>query len=118
MLCETCQKNAATVFITFTSLHPPSGQSGKHQFCEECGRQYVERIDPSHRDRSYRRELLRVISVSAERTVVRVVSTDSAAAPEEWSLVTALLPPHIAVVGLEFRMGFSPTELEHLKGNV
>ena|SRR5438128_5283743 len=36
----------------------------------------------------------RVISVSSERTQVRLIRTETEAVPEEWSFVTSRLPPH------------------------
>jgi len=54
--------------------------------------------------------------VSAERTVVRLVRTETQPTPEDWSLLTSRLPPQYGVVGIEFQVACSSAELKRLQG--
>ena len=60
-------------------------------------------------------ERLRVVTVDAKHTVVRLVRTESWPNPEHWTLLTARLPsPRLA--NEVFTIGYTPMELEYLQG--
>jgi len=59
-------------------------------------------------------ECVRVLSLTPEWTVYRLVRTDSDPFPVDWRLLTDRLLAR--EVGAEFRMKYTPDELEFLKG--
>src|SRR6266545_2370920 len=98
MLCEKCQQRKAVVHVSGRRrTYPSSGQASanepfehfEHHFCELCA-QSSPLVNPAL---AYGpdavTEKLRVISVSAERTVVRLVRTETQPTPEDWSLLTS-----------------------------
>jgi hypothetical protein len=114
MLCERCHEREVTVHVTHSD--GDAGTTTKHDFCESCASSSPV-VDLALRyGPDVISEKLRVVGVSPERTRVRVVRTEPQAAPEEWSFLTSRLPPHYAVVGMEFGIICSPEELEQLKG--
>ena len=118
MLCEKCQQLEATVHLKGT--RSVRGGSAREPFeqhlCESCASSSPV-VNPALRyGPSVITEKLRVLSVTPERTRLRLVRTDADAAPEEWSFLTSSLPVHFAVVGMEFEMSCSPEELAQLKG--
>src|SRR5437867_11714800 len=122
MLCEKCQQREAKVHVTGTRrVDAVSGESNAkrklwHHFCESCASS-SPLVNPTlNYGPDAIAEKLRAISVSAERTVVRLVRTEADAVPEEWSLLTSGLPSDYRVVGMEFGITCSPKELQHLKG--
>src|SRR5262245_62107327 len=123
MLCEKCQQRQATVHITGTrkvaplSSGPNIDETIEHHFCELCVSTSPLVNPVLEYGPNAISEKFRVISVSAERTRVRLVRTESEARPEEWSFVTSRLPPPYAVVGAEFEITCSPEELDYLRGN-
>jgi len=118
MLCMECQEKPATVHIKRPVPSPPFQDMPMQfevHFCEECCRDCIESdriLNPSPRDPDVREWHLRVMSVSSERIIVRLVSTDSDTRPEEWSLLPARVPADCAVVGTEFWVMCSESELE------
>jgi hypothetical protein len=60
-------------------------------------------------------ERVRVISITEERTVLRLIRTEADATPEDWSLLSLRAPA--LPVGAEIVMTFTPSELEWMKGN-
>ena len=120
MLCEMCQQREATVHVTGSTRQSSisgADRTFEHHLCETCA-STSPLLKPAHKyGPDVIRERLRVISVSPECTRVRLVRTETGAVPEEWSFVTSRLPPHYAVVGMEFGVTCSHDELEHLKGN-
>lgn len=122
MVCEKCQQLEATVHVTGgRTIESPTGQpisneKFEHHFCEACASKSLIANPELRYGPGTRTEELRVISVSGERTVVRLVRTETQPIAEEWTFLTSRLPPQYAVVGLEFRMTFTPAELEHLMG--
>ena len=60
-------------------------------------------------------EELRVVSRELDKTVVRLVRTESSAHPEEWELVTDRMP-ETWTKGFVGRMWFTPCELDYLQG--
>jgi len=121
MQCGKCPEKLATVHVKRPFPSPPFLDAPTQQelhFCEECGREYLKSdpiFNPSLRGPDVREWHLRVMSVSAERVIVRLVSTDSDARPEEWSLLPARVPADCAVVGGEFWVMCSESELESLR---
>ena len=89
----------------------------EHHFCESCASSNPLVNPPLEHVADAIREKLRVVSVSPERTRVRLVSTETDAVPEEWSLVTSRLPSDFRTVGMEFWIACTPQELGQLKGN-
>jgi len=123
MLCEKCQEREAMVHVTGSrrvdsiSGEPIANEEFQHHFCELCASS-SPLVNPALRyGPDAISEKFRVISVSAERTRVRLLRTGAEAEPEEWSVLTSRLPPNCAVVGMEFGITCSPEELEQLKGN-
>jgi len=122
MLCEKCQQRESMVHLSGgRRIYPTSGQASanesfEHHFCELCA-QSSPLVNPSL---AYGpdavTEKLRVISVSGERTVVRLVRTETQSTPEDWSLLTSRLRPQYGVVGMEFQVTCSPAELKRLQG--
>lgn len=99
------------------SGQPSANEEFQHHFCELCASS-SPLVNPALKyGPDAISEKFRVISVSAERTRVRLLRTEGEAVPEEWSLLTSRLPPDYAVVGMEFGITCSPEELEQLKGN-
>ena len=103
--------------VARNSGEPSAEEAIEHHFCEACasGSPLVNPALEYGPDAIS--EKFRVISVSAERVVVRLVRTEAEAQPEEWSFLTSRLPSHLAVVGMEFGITCHPEELDHLKGN-
>jgi hypothetical protein len=128
MLCQTCKQNQATVHIAESCGDPtlPDITTGKAEFtlhfCEACGDEWQKEeilartLFPDFAEQPIT-EQLRVIQSSSERTVLRVLRTESQAVSEDWSLLTSRLPIDFRSVGKEFGMTFTPSELEFLKGN-
>ena len=61
------------------------------------------------------RERVRVLTVTSERIVVQLVRTESDSTPEIWSLLTSRVPNQWKV-GMVGTIGYTPLELEWLKG--
>lgn len=126
MLCENCQQRVASVHLSGwrRKLSESGGEERvenfEHHFCETCATELKESsplLNPALSiGPGAQTEKLRVISVSSERTVVRLVRTEVQGTPEDWSFVTSRLPPKYAVVGMEFEMVFTEAWLERLKG--
>jgi hypothetical protein len=124
MLCQKCQQEQATAHISEKLgdqlLSDDWKASSKLHFCEACYEQWQSekfaRIFPPGRGLPIT-EKLRVIESSPERTIVRLVRTESQPAPEDWIFLTARLPEKFCVVGMEFKISAIPPELEYLKGN-
>ena len=89
-------------------------------FCDACGKEHERerfaRAFPATGE-SPITEQLRVIEISPEHTIVRLVRTESQPIPENWILVTERLPERFCEVGMEFSITITPSELEYLKGN-
>ena len=89
-------------------------------FCEMCHEVYQRenfaRAYPPTGEQPIK-ERLRVIESTSQRTVVRLIRTESNEVPEDWVLLSSRLPEHICTVGNEFGMTFTPSELAYLKGN-
>jgi hypothetical protein len=120
MLCEMCHEREALVHLTMTTKADPMSDEAttteKHHFCELCAEASplanpVLRYGPDVIN-----EQLKVISVSPEHTVVRLVRTETEPVPEEWSLLTSKLPPKFAVVGMQFGVLWSSAELRMMQG--
>ena len=122
MLCEKCQQREATVHLTGStkrsslSTDVSPDESFEHHFCEPCSSSEPLVNLKLRYGPDVISENLKVLSVSPERTVVRLVRTEADATPEEWSFLTSRFPQQYAVVGMEFGITCSPQELEHLKG--
>lgn len=119
MLCEKCNEREATVHVTGSSrVAAPSGveETFEHHFCESCASN-SQLVNPAlGYGPDAISEKFRVVSVSPEHIRVRLVRTETEAAPVEWSFLTSRLPPQYAIVGMEFEITCSPEELEQLKG--
>ena len=98
------------------SDEPGSDEAFEHHFCESCASS-SPLVNPAlGYGPDVISEKFRVVSVSPERTRVRLIRTETEAAQEEWSFQTSRLPPQYAVVGMEFGITCSTEELEQLKG--
>ena len=122
MLCEECQQREAMVHLTgrggvaANSDETSVDEAFANHFCESCASS-SPLVNPALKyGPDVISENFRVVSVSAERTQVRQVRTETEAVPEELSLLTSRLPPQFAVIGIEFGIICSPEELEQLKG--
>jgi len=62
-----------------------------------------------------RSERLRVLRSDNQHTIMRLIRTETETEPEEWTLVPARLPEQWPE-GYEFRITFTPMELEWLEG--
>ena len=122
MVCETCQQKNATVHLTGSRRietspgESSSNESFEHHLCESCAANNPLANPALRRGPDAICETLRVVNVTVERTVVRLVRTESDAAPEEWTFLTSRLPAEYAAVRLEFEISWSPSFLKRLKG--
>jgi hypothetical protein len=121
MLCQRCQQRESTVHIAEGHGDQlPSAASFTLHFCETCGEEYERemfaRAFPATGEPPIT-ERLRVIERSSERTIVRLVRTESQPAPEDWILLTARLPEEFCEVGMEFGVTLTLSQLEYMKGN-
>src|SRR5437773_1420300 len=98
MLCEKCQQREAMVHLTGSRRIDPSlgelsgNEEFEHHFCETCASK-SPLVNPALKyGPNAITEKLKVISVSPERTVVRLVRTETQPKAEEWSLLTSELP--------------------------
>jgi hypothetical protein len=121
MLCQKCQQRQATAHILERCgdelLSDDGEPSLKLHFCETCYEEWRRESLASPTGEPRTKEQVRVIESSSECTVVRLVRTESQPAPEDWILMTPRLPEKFRVVGMEFGIWFTPSELEFLKGN-
>ena len=124
MLCQKCQQEEATVHLTGNrTTHSGSGGQARPRefrlhFCPVCAEEYQHSqlsgsLFPGEPQKT---ERLRVVGVTPERTVLRLIRTESESPPEEWSLLTSRLPEPLWPVGWEITMTFTPSELEWLRG--
>ncbi len=122
MICQQCKAAEATVTISRLIRNEKTGRSehsgeGLH-LCIICAEEYRAAQGLNGRalgdGQEKITELLRVVSVTPEWTVYRLVRTDSHRVPVEWRLLTARSPRR--EVGAEFRMIYTPEELEFMKG--
>jgi hypothetical protein len=120
LLCEHCQEAPATLEVATMQRNSETGRLEPLQIalhlCAVCADKY-------HRSQAGRRlgagqqpikELVRVVSVTPEWTIYRVVRTDSHRVPEEWRLVTNRVPAR--AVGSEFTITYAPEELQFMNG--
>lgn len=127
MICQSCHKEQAMVHIhgtgTSTAKRSSPAESSSQEFelhfCEACAEEY-RRAQASHSlfphlREEHRTEVVRVMSRTPERTVLRLVRTAEAKVPEEWTLLTSRLPDRLQV-GREITISFTPAELEWMKG--
>jgi hypothetical protein len=124
MRCQKCQDKVATVHIhgkreTCTpSGRDSSGEVFELHFCEACAEEYrrtelSRSLFPNDHDEKII-EHVRVLSVTPERTVLRLIRTEADATPQDWSLLTSRLPRR--QVGTEMTIAFTPSELEWMRG--
>jgi hypothetical protein len=127
MLCQKCKQKEATVHIAESRGDPPFSETATGSaeftlhFCVACGEEYQQEVFartlfPNSAEQPIT-EQFRVVQSSPDRTIVRLVRTESQPVPVDWSLLTPRLPTHLCSVGKEFTMTFTPSELEFLKGN-
>jgi hypothetical protein len=122
MICPNCNAAEATVTIATRNRNPLTGKleaaRNKLHFCCICAQEYQSTHGPTGRSLGQGQEKItervRVLSVTPEWTVYRLARTDSDPAPVDWHLLTDRLPAR--QVGAEFRMTYTPEELEFLKG--
>ena len=62
-------------------------------------------------------ERVRVVSITPERTVLRIIRTETNQSPQDWCVLTSRLPQPFWPVGEEISLSLTPLELEFLKGN-
>ena len=60
-------------------------------------------------------EQVRVLARGPETIIVRLVRTETSAAPEQWTLLTGRIPEGL-VEGIVATVRFTPWELEYLQG--
>ena len=122
MICETGQQREAMVHVTGSrriesfSGEPGANEQFEHHFCEPCASSNPLVNPALEYGLDARTEKLRVISTSAERTVLRLLRTETQPVAEEWSVLTSQLPPQYAVVGMEFEITSTPAELKRFQG--
>jgi hypothetical protein len=122
MICQQCKAAEATVTISQRVRNEKTGsleRSGDAlHFCIICAEEYRAAQGLNGRalgdGQEKITELVRVVSVTPERTVYRLVRTDSDRVPVEWRLLTDRIHPR--EVGAEFRMIYTPEELEFMQG--
>ena len=124
MRCQKCQDKEATVHIHGErATSPPSGRDASGEvfelhLCEACAKEYrrtklSRSLFPNEQDEQII-EHVRVLSVTPERTVLRLIRTEVDATPQDWTLLTSRLPKR--PVGTEMTMAFTPSELEWMRG--
>ena len=125
MRCQKCHNNEATVHIAGTTTSrlredpESSNEEFKLHFCEPCAAEYQRAklskcLFPDLNEAQIT-EQLRVMSVTLERTVLRLIRTEAEAMPVDWSLLTSRVG-EAWPVGAEITMTFTPSELEWLQG--
>jgi hypothetical protein len=122
MICQEC--NAAEATVTFATLNRSlrtgelEARDNELHLCGICAQEYQRTHGITGRSLGQGQkkitECVRVLSVTPEWTVYRLVRTDSDPVPVDWRLLTDRLP--VREVGAEFRMTYAPEELEFLKG--
>ena len=126
MKCQKCQEREAKVHITGTStISPRSGGESRNEefqyhFCTSCADEYnrtrsAQSLFPHLHEQPFT-ERLRVLSITPERTVLRIVRTEDTAAPQEWVLLTSCLPEGLQV-GAEITVTLTPAELQWMRGD-
>jgi hypothetical protein len=124
MFCQNCQQQEATVhFAGHRTAHSDSGgQARPNEFefhlCPACAEEYQQSqlsqsLFPGEPQRT---ERFRVVGITPERTVLRLIRAESDSPPEEWSLLTSRLPESFSPIGSEITMTFTPSELAWLRG--
>jgi hypothetical protein len=125
MRCQNCPDKEAAIHISGTKSSRPHSGGESHtvvftiDLCETCAEKYrrtelSRRLFPKEHEKQIV-ERVRVMSVTPERTRIRLIRTEAGATPEDWSLLTSRLPEN--PVGTEMTLIFTPSELEWLKGN-
>jgi hypothetical protein len=122
MLCENCHLREASVHVReVTTRQPSSGriphvEKVEQHFCEICARTRMQHAGALDRSPDIINATVRIVSVSPERTVLRVVRTETGSIPEEWSVLTSRLPKPFWPSGSEVDMTLTREELAWLKG--
>ncbi len=126
MRCQNCQDEEATVHISGTETTVPrSGAESSEEefilhFCPSCAEEYrrtksSQSLFPGLHEEPIR-ERVRVMTVTPERTVLRLIRTETDPMPEDWNLLTARVG-RTWPVGTEIAIAFTPSELEWLRGH-
>jgi hypothetical protein len=113
MVCQECKAAQATVRIAKRIRNPQTGvlerESTELHFCPICTGEYRAAHGLEGRSLGHGQpkatELVRVMSVTPEWTVYRLVRTDSDPVPEEWRLITDRVPAR--PVGTEMRITYT-----------
>jgi hypothetical protein len=121
MICQKCNEAEATVRISTMNRDAHTGKlepaSHELHLCCICAQEYRAAHatgPPLGEGQEKIIETVRVLSVTPEWTVYRLIRTDSDRVPIDWRLLTARLP--LREVGAEFKMIYTHEELEFLKG--
>jgi hypothetical protein len=121
MLCEACHQKLATVHIERTKRKAlinalETIDQFEHHFCSDCAVKFREQERAFFVLPGSRTEKVRVMSISSDRTVLRVIGSDPNAPLKEWSVLTSRIPSQVPVDG-EVTVTFTEAELDWLKGN-
>ncbi len=122
MLCQKCKTAEAAVRIGKMKRDPSSRmlrpEGPDLYFCFICAEEYRNANPIEGRALGERQkgitEFVRVMSVTPERTIYRLIRTESDATPEDWSLLTSRVPER--PVGTEMKITYTREELEFLRG--
>ncbi len=127
MLCQLCRQQDATVLIEGTQVSRESSgeaestEEVRFDLCRSCAEGYEQRLTSQslfpERAEPTLTEQLRVLSVGAEWTVLRVIRTENEEVPEDWRVLTARLGESSYEAGQEITLVCTPSEVEWLKGN-
>ena len=124
MLCQKCQEQEATVHIDYTkTIATQTNIQGQREhavvnLCEGCAKEYQlpnsSRTLFPHLHQEQVREQVRVMSITPEVTVWRLIRTEANPTPEDWAVLTSRVPTQ--PVGTELTVVFTQAELEWMKG--
>ena len=126
MRCQKCKAQEATAHIsgTKTTRLRTGGELSSDEFtlhfCAQCADEYQR----TQRSQSMFPELheeqiterVRVVAITPDSTVLRLIRTEAQPTPEDWSLLTSRVGEVGWPVGTEITMTFTPSELEWLRG--
>lgn len=126
MQCEHCRNAEATVHVHGSENRWPrdTQKPGARKFdihlCLSCAKIYQQSqrsgcLFPNLKQEQ-RTERLRIMSVTPEHIVVRLVRTEALRAPEDWVLLSSRWGS-MREIGTVVTMTFTPAELAWLKGD-
>jgi hypothetical protein len=124
MRCQRCDQRKATVHISDHRILPAFAETRPPELislCDICAAEFQREVLTDSRPPSSEgvliEEQVRIISITPEWTVLRLVRTESERFPQEWRILTALLPQPFYPVGEQISIALTSSELELLKGN-